>query len=93
MLECLIDNIFVMFVGRVFQQTAGMTMGTKSVPLLADLFFYSYETNFLQGLPKKKEKKLTRPFHFTFRYIDDVLSWNNSKLSDFYIASFPLSLK
>ena len=30
MLEFLIDNIFVIFGGRVFQQTVGITMGTNS---------------------------------------------------------------
>ena len=36
MLEFLIDNIFVLFGGRVFQQTVGITMGTNCSPLLAD---------------------------------------------------------
>ena len=38
MLEFLIDNIFVMFDGCVFQQTIGIHMGTHCHPLLADLF-------------------------------------------------------
>ena len=83
MLEFLIDNIFVIFGGRVFQQTVGLPIGTKCAPLLADLFLYSYETNFIQGLLKKSEKKLARPFHFTFRYIDDVLSLNYSRFGEF----------
>ena len=33
-------------------------MGTKCAPLLADLFLYSYEGYFIQGLLKKNEKKL-----------------------------------
>jgi hypothetical protein len=41
MLEFLIDNIFAMFDGRVFQQTVGIHMGTNCSPLLADLFLYS----------------------------------------------------
>jgi hypothetical protein len=45
------------------------------------LFLYSYEADFIQGLLKKSEKKLARYFNFTFRYIDDVLSLNNSFLS------------
>jgi hypothetical protein len=43
MLELLIDNIFAMFGGRIFQQTIGIPMGTNSSLLLADLFFYSHE--------------------------------------------------
>ena len=71
MLEFLIDNIFVFFCGRVFQQTVGIPMGTICAPLLADLFFYSYEADFIQGLLKKNENKLARSFNETFRYTDD----------------------
>ena len=53
MLEFLIDNIFVIFGGRVFQQTAGIPMGTNCAPLLAGLFLYSFEADFIQGLLKK----------------------------------------
>jgi hypothetical protein len=58
MLEFLIDNIFVIFGGRVFQQTVGISMCTNCALLLADLFLYLYETDFIQGLLKKNEKKL-----------------------------------
>ena len=79
MLKFVIDNIhvFVIFGGRVFQQTVGIPMGTSCAPLLADLLLYSYEADFIQGLLKKNEKKLARSFNFTFRYVDDVLSLNN----------------
>jgi hypothetical protein len=42
--------------GRVLQQTVGIPMGTNCAPLLADLFLYSYEADFIQGLLKKNEK-------------------------------------
>ena len=58
-------------------------MGTNYAPLLPDLFLYSYEADSIQGLLKKNEKKLVRSFNFTFRYIDDVLSLNNSRFGDF----------
>ena len=93
MLEFLIDNIFVIFGRRVFQQTVGISMATNCAPLLADLFLYSYEADFIQGFLKKYEKNLARSFNFTFRYIDDVLSLNNSRFGDFVDPSIPLSLK
>jgi hypothetical protein len=49
MFELVIDNIFAMFGGHVFQQTVGIPMGTNCVPLLADLLLYSYEADFIQG--------------------------------------------
>ena len=39
------------------------------------------------------EKKLASSFNFTFRYIDDVLSLNNSKLGDFVDRIFPIELE
>ena len=77
-LEFLIDNIFVMFGEPIFQQTVFISMGTNYASLLTDLVLYSCEADFIQGLLKKNEKKLTRSFNFTFRYKVDVLSLNNS---------------
>jgi hypothetical protein len=67
-------------------------MGTNCA-LLADLFLYSYEADFIQGLLKKNKKKLARSFNFTFRYIDDVLSLNNSKFGDFVDRIYPIELE
>ena len=44
MLEFLVDNIFVVFAGKVFQQTVGIPMGTNCA---ADIFLYSYEADFI----------------------------------------------
>ena len=56
-LLCLVD---------VFFRTVITSMGTNCAPLLADLFLYSYEADFIQGLRKKNQKKLARSFNFTF---------------------------
>ena len=93
MLKFLIDNIFVIFGGHVFQQTVGIPMGTNCAPLLSVLFLYSYDTDFIQGLLKKNKKKLARSFNFTFRYIDDVLSLNNSRFGDFVDRIYPIELE
>jgi hypothetical protein len=52
-------------------------------PLLADLFLYPYESEFLQKLVKDKKIHEARAFNFTYRYIDDVLSINNSRFAEF----------
>ena len=49
-------------------------MGTNCAPLLADLFLYSYEAEFVQSLLLAGRKHLAQQFNFTYRYIDDVLS-------------------
>ena len=89
-LESLIDNIFAMIGGRVFQQTIGIPMSTNCAPLIANLFLYAYETDFIQRLLKKNEKKLAKSFNFTFNYIDDVLSINNSRFGNFVDRIYPI---
>ena len=68
-------------------------MGTNCAPLLADVFLYSYETDFVQGLLKKNEKKPARSFNFKYRYIDDVLSLNNSRFGDFIDRIYTIELE
>ena len=82
MLEFLVDNIFVVFVGKVFQQIVGIPMETNCAPppLLADIFLYSYEAEFIQSLLSTGRKQLASLFSFIYKYIDDVLSINNPEL-------------
>jgi hypothetical protein len=48
-------------------------MGINCVPLLSDLFLYSYEADFIQELLKKDEKKLARSFNFRFgNFVDRI---------------------
>jgi hypothetical protein len=68
-------------------------MGTTCAPLLADLCLYSYEAAFIHEILKKNEKKLARSFNFTFCYIDDVLSLNNSRFGDFVDCIYPIELE
>jgi len=89
MLEFLIDNIFVMFGGCVLQDSRH-TNWYKLCSFCADLFLYSYEVYFIQGLLKKNGKKLAGSFNFTFRYIDYVRSL---RLVVLLIESLPVRLK
>ena len=61
MFKFLIDNIFAMFGGHVFQQTVGIPMGTNCAPLLTGLFLYSYEADFIQGISRKMKRMQPDP--------------------------------
>ena len=58
MIEFLVDNIYVRFGGQIFRQIVGIPIGTNCAPLLADLFLYSYENEFLDKLIKKGKSLL-----------------------------------
>jgi len=53
MIEFLIDNIFVMFCGYVFQQTVGIPVGTNCAPLLVNSSLCPYYADFIEGLSRK----------------------------------------
>ena len=76
MLEFLIDNIFVSFGGTLFQQVVGIPMGTNCAPLLADLFLYSYEWEFLQKLVK--DKKIHEARTSSASFLDLYLEFDDS---------------
>ena len=83
MIEFLVDNIYVRFGGQLFRQMVGILMGTNCAPLLADLFLYSYENEFLDKLIKEGKRKLARKFNLSYRYIDDLISFNNKRFKEF----------
>ena len=66
MVEFLIDNIFVKFGGSLFRQVIGIPMRTNCAPLLADLFLYSYQSEFLDNTIRGGHRKLTRSFDLCY---------------------------
>ena len=82
-LEFLVDNILVVLGGKVFQQIVGIPMGTNCAPLLADIFLYSYEAEFIQPFLSTGKKNLATQFNFKYRYIADVLSINNPDFENY----------
>ena len=92
MIEFLIDNIFVQFGGRLFRQVIGIPMGTNCAPLLADLFLYSYENEFLDNMIRSGHRRLARSFTLCYRYIDDLIVFNNKKFLDYLKEIYPSQL-
>ena len=76
-LEYLIDNIYIIVGNRVFQQHIGIPMVTDCAPLLANLYLFYYEYNYMKTLMKLDYGKALK-FNFTVRYIDDLLTLNNT---------------
>ena len=78
---------------HICPQVVGIPMGTNYAPLLADLILNSYESEFLQKLVKDKKSHEARAFNFTYMYIDDVLSINNSRFAEFLPLIYPSELE
>ena len=69
MIDILVDNIFVKFGWCLFRQVVGIPMGTNCAPLLANLFLYSSESEFLDSLVRNGHRRLALSFNFCYRHI------------------------
>ena len=59
-------------------------MGTKSAPLVADLFLFCYETDVMLSLSDNNQTDIIEAFNSTSRYLDDLLNIDNP-YSDFQL--------
>ena len=50
MLTFLLDNIFIRFGTKLYRQVVEIPMGTYCAPLVADLFLFCYERDFMMSL-------------------------------------------
>ena len=52
-------------------------MGTNCAPLVADLFLFCYERDFIMSLSDDKQADVIDALNTTSRYLDDILNINN----------------
>ena len=68
-------------------------MATNCASLLANLFLYYYEAEFIQTLIKSGKRHLAKTFCFTYKYIEDVLSIINPKFGNYINIIYPVELE
>ena len=54
--------------------------------------YYSYENEFLDKLVKEGKRKLARKFNLSYRYIDDLISFNKKRFKEFISDIYPKEL-
>ena len=52
-------------------------MGTNCAPLVADLFLFCYERDFMLSLSDNNQTDIIEAFNSTSRYLDDLLNIDN----------------
>ena len=68
-------------------------MGTNCAPLVADLFLFYYERDFMMSLSDDKQAGLLDAFNTTSRYLDDILNINNVYFDNMVSQIYPSELK
>ena len=70
----LLDNIFIRFGSKLYRQIVGIPIGTNCAPLVADLFLFCYERDFMLSLSDNNQTDIIEAFNPTSRYLDYLLN-------------------
>ena len=89
----LLDNIFIRFGTKLYRQTIGIPMGTNCAPLVADLFLFCYERDFMKSLSCKIQADIIEAFNSTSRYLDDLLNIDNIYFDQIVDRIYPTELQ
>ena len=92
-LTFLLDNIFVRFGTKLYRQLVGIPMGTNCAPLVADLFLFCYERDFMMSLSDNNQADVIDAFNTTSRYLDDILNINHVYFDNMVSQIYPSELQ
>ena len=92
-LHYLLDNIFIRFGSKLYRQIVGIPMGTNCAPLVADLFLFCYERDFMLSLSDNNQSDVIEAFNSTSRYLDDLLNIDNPYFEQMVGQIYPTELQ
>ena len=79
----------------LFRQIIGILMGTNCAPLVADLFLFCYERDFMTSLSSdtSNQADIIKAFNSTSRYLDDLLNIDNPYFEGMVNKIYPPELQ
>ena len=69
--------IFIRFGSKLCRQNVGIPMGTICVPLVAGLFMFCYERDFMLSLSDNNQVDIIEAFNYTLTYLGELLNIDN----------------
>ena len=92
-LHYLLDNIFIRFGSKLYRQIVGIPVGTNCAPLVADLFLFCYERDFMLSLSDNNQADNIEAFNSSSRYLDDLLNIDNPYFEQMVGQIYPTELQ
>ena len=89
-LSFLLDNIYIRFVTKLYRQTVGIPIGTNYAPLVADLFLFCYERDFMKHLCSDNQADVIKAFNLN---LDDLLNIYNPYFEGMVNQIYPPELQ
>ena len=78
---------------KLYRQIVGIPIGTNCAPLVADLFLFCYERDFMISLSDVKQAEIIEAFKSTSRYLDDLLNIDNPYFEGMVNRIYPPELQ
>ena len=85
----MLDNIGT----KLYRQVVGIPTGTNCAPLVADLFLFSYERDFMMSHSDDKQTDIIDTFNTTSRYLDGMLNINYVYFDNMVNQIYPSELQ
>ena len=87
------DNIYIRFGTKLYRQIVGIPMDTNCVHLVADLFLFFFERDFMKDLSSDNQADVIKAFNTTSRYLDDLLNIDNPYFERMVNQFYPSELQ
>ena len=87
------DNIYIRIGNKLYRQINGIPIGTNYAPLVADLFLFCYEKDFMTSLSNDNQADIIETFNSTSRYLNDLLNIDNPYFEGMVNQIYPPELK
>ena len=87
------DNIYIRFGTKLYRQIVGIPMGTNCAPLVADLFLFCHERDFMKNLSSDNQADVIKAFNSTSRNLNDLLNIDNPYFEGMVNQIYPSELQ
>ena len=87
------DNIYIRFAKKIYKQIVGIPMGTNCAPLVADLFSFCYERDFMTSLSDDNQAEIIEASNSTSRDLDDLRYIDNPYFEGIVNQMYPPELQ
>ena len=84
---------FIRFGTKLYRQTIGIQIRTNCAFLVADLFLFCYERDFMKSLSRENQADIIEAFNSLSRYLDDLLNIDNIYFDQMVDRIYPKELQ
>ena len=88
----LLDNFYIRFGTKFYRQIVGIPRGTNCAPLVADLFLFCYEKDFITPLSNDNQTDIIGAFNSISRYLHALLNIGNPYFEGMVNQTYPPEL-